>query len=396
LKTEAKSEAEEMNRHAERLADEATARVQAARAKPAAVAPVVDAAPAVHPLVTVTFITDGLHRLSHGDPAVWAARAAMLDGEQPALWVRRFGPVRFATLAAHPEINLYQHERINDAMMAIEAGDVGAASKLLGDVERELGLLPADLLTIGRAERALGLIVTRRSAKEAPAKGKRGRKASGLRDLSPEAARYAVTKASVQAVRAAEELYKRALKMPGVTSGTPSLGRMLKGDLEVASVLVADPAGVSLQPVLRSSDHVERLRRMGVPADLLFVAKAFMADIEGSTIGKLTASYGEGLGGAASAEPERLMVAMDRLVKAQKILNRHERFAAWGALVFGLTLHDIGWSLYGQRFGSRAEPLINAAALHLEGALERMEPWYLAGGRPPMRSVDKLSDSNHT
>lgn len=209
------------------------------------------------------------------------------------------------------------------------------------------------------------------------AKKKPGRKASGLRDLSPDAARYVVCKASLAAVRRAEVLRTTAAKLPGATGAAPSLERMLKGDLEIAAVMVVDDGEVTLQPVLRSTAYDKQLRAAGVPAELVFVAKAFAADVEGSTIGKLTGSYGEGFGGGASAEPERVLMAMDRLVKAQAKLNRSERFTVWSALVFSLPLVDIGWALYGGRGWTRTH-LTEAAALLLEAALERMQPWYLA------------------
>lgn len=209
------------------------------------------------------------------------------------------------------------------------------------------------------------------------AKKKPGRKPSGLRDLTPEAARYAVCKASLSAVRRAEAMRAKASKLPGATGAAPSLERMLKGDLDIAAVLVVEDGEVTLQPVLRSTAYDKQLLQAGVPADLVFVAKAFTSDVEGSTIGKLTGGYGEGFGGGATAEPERVLVAMDRLVKAQEKLNRNERFTVWSALVFGLPLVDIGWALYGGRGWTRTH-LTEAAALHLEASLERMQPWYLA------------------
>lgn len=216
-------------------------------------------------------------------------------------------------------------------------------------------------------------------AKKTP-KGKPGRKSSGLKALTPEQARYAVNKAMVSVVRAAAGLQDAAARLPGAVDGAPSLARILQGDLTVASMLVADPDSgeVALRPVLRSSDHEKRLRSAGVPPELLFVAAAFVRDVDGATVGKLTSSYGEGLGGGTAGEPERVFAAMQRLTRAQSGLNRGERFTVWAALVFGLTLNDIGWALYGGRFGSHPGRLIDAAALVLEGALERMQPWYLA------------------
>lgn len=209
-------------------------------------------------------------------------------------------------------------------------------------------------------------------------KGKPGRKASGLRDLTPDEARYAVSKAMLGAVLDAKAFKAQVAKIPGLVDGLPSLDRLLRADLQIVSVLVADDGDVALQPALRSTAYEKQLANAGVPSELVFVAKAFIADVEGATVGKLTSSYGEGLGGGSAAEPERLVVAMDRLLKAQRQLNRGERFAVWSALVFGLPLADIGWALYGGRFGTHTDRLCCAAGLVLEAALERMQPWYLA------------------
>jgi hypothetical protein len=209
------------------------------------------------------------------------------------------------------------------------------------------------------------------------AKKKPGRKASGLRDLPPEAARYAVNKAMVAVVHDALHLQRDAAKLPGSLGGAPTLARMLKGDLEIASLRVVEDGEVALRPVLRSTRHIVQMREAGVPEQLLFTAAAFTAAVDGATIGKLTGGYGEGFGGGASPEPERVLCNIDLLAKASKDLTSAERFTVWSALVFGLALHDIGWSLYGMRGWTKTR-MIEAAALHLECGLERMEPWFLA------------------
>lgn len=208
------------------------------------------------------------------------------------------------------------------------------------------------------------------------AKKKPGRKASGLRELSPDAARYAVTKEMFSAVQAAEDFRRKVARLPGLTDGAPSLARALKGDLQVASMLVAEDGQVQLQPVLRSTDYEKQLRGAGVPEELMFTAKAFTANVNGATLGKLTATW-DGAGGGSSAEPERFLIQVDMLNKATADLNRCERFTVWAALVFGLPLHDIGWSLYGLRITERVR-LVERASLHLEAGLERMQPWYMA------------------
>jgi len=203
-----------------------------------------------------------------------------------------------------------------------------------------------------------------------------GRKASGLRELPPEAARYAVTKEMFAAVQAAEDFRRKVAKLPGLTDGAPSLARTLKGDLQVASMLVVEGGEVHMQPVLRSTDYEKQLRGAGVPEDLMFTAKAFTANVNGATLGKLTACW-DGAGGGSSAEPERFLIQVDMLNKASSHLNRNERFAVWAALVFGLPLHDIGWALFGLRGWTKTH-LTEAASLLLEAGLERMQPWYLA------------------
>jgi hypothetical protein len=159
----------------------------------------------------------------------------------------------------------------------------------------------------------------------------------------------------------------------------PSLERALKNDLFFASTPVAEDGAIVIQPVLKSKAYEDQLRRAAVPAWLHYTAKAFSADVEGAVIGKLTASYGEGLGGGSAAEPERLLLAVDRLTKAQHLLTRNERFALWSSLVLNLPLHDIGHSLYGGRGLDRVQ-LTERAALLLECALERMQNHYQSRG----------------
>jgi hypothetical protein len=167
------------------------------------------------------------------------------------------------------------------------------------------------------------------------AKKKPGRKASGLRDLPPEAARYAVNKAMVAVVHDALHLQRDAAKLPGSTRRRADLARMLKGDLEIASLRVARMArwrsGRCCAPPPHRADA-----EAGVPEQLLFTAAAFTAAVDGATIGKLTGGYGEGFGGGASPEPERVLCNIDLLAKASKDLTSAERFTVWSALVFGL------------------------------------------------------------
>lgn len=211
-------------------------------------------------------------------------------------------------------------------------------------------------------------------------KGKPGRKASGLRGLTPEQARHVVSKAALKAVREAVALQGRVVKETGMAGGVPTLERLLRGDVEMTQVLVAEEGEVHLRPAMMTASLETRLEDAGLSQRLAWVAGKFVADVEGVRIGKLTASYGEGTGGGQADEALRVVIRMRRLVAAQAMLTPKERTAVWGLLVFGLNMTDVGWALAGDRFGARGEPLRNASALLLEGALERMAPHYEARG----------------
>lgn len=206
---------------------------------------------------------------------------------------------------------------------------------------------------------------------------KPGRKASGLRELPPEAARLAVSAAAHAAVVAALGMQDELRRATGYGS-VPTLERLLRGDVERTSVLVADDGEVSVQPVLRAGSGAGEQWTKGLEPNLVLVGEAFVRDVERATIGKLTGSYGEGCGGGTAAEPERLAAAMQRLIQAQECLTAKERTTVWGVLVFGLSMTDAGWATDGARLGGVRVGLSDAAALRLEAALERMAPYYLA------------------
>lgn len=241
-------------------------------------------------------------------------------------------------------------------------------------------------------------------------KGKAGRKASGLRDLSPEAARLAISRAALRAietplpadlsvaaqqarraeiarvglkreanlVRGAVGLQQTAIKATGMSGGVPTLERLLREDVSIASLQTVEDGEFAVRPVMRAKGLREVLIDLGVESPHARTAEMFTADVERATIGRLTASYGEGIGGAATAEPLRVLQALDRLGRAQERLNRQERTAVWGFLVLGMTATDVGWALVGHKFGARRELLSNATALIVEAGLERMTPFYEA------------------
>lgn len=241
-------------------------------------------------------------------------------------------------------------------------------------------------------------------------KGKAGRKASGLRDLSPEAARLAISRAALRAietplpadmpaaaqqarraeiarvglkreanaVRGAVALQQTAIKATGMSGGVPTLERLLREDVSIASLQTVEDGEFAVRPVMRAKGLREVLIDLGIESPHARTAEMFTADVERATIGRLTASYGEGIGGAATAEPLRVLQALDRLGRAQERLNRQERTAVWGFLVLGMTATDVGWALVGHKFGARRELLSNATALIVEAGLERMTPFYEA------------------
>ena len=251
----------------------------------------------------------------------------------------------------------------------------------------------------------------------AKAAGKPGRKASGLRELSPEAARLAISRATLALVQAgtrgpsaapvspdvatrrAEAAERSAVRevrgavlmqtqvgertMPAMSRSAvaPTLERLLQGDVRFGVVPMAEADGeVRMKAVVRGDGGLSKLRQIGVPIELVKTAEAFLNDVEGARIGKLTASYGEGGGGATSAEPERMLMAMQRLIRAQEALNASDRVVLWGVLVFGLNLADMGHATDGGR-ALTDDRMRERAALRLEIALERIRPHYLAEGR---------------
>lgn len=246
-------------------------------------------------------------------------------------------------------------------------------------------------------------------------KGRAGRKASGLRDLSPEAARLAISRAALRAieaplpadmprgeqgarrveirrqalkseantVRRAVDLGDRAIKATGMSGGVPTLERLLREDVAIGSLQTVEDGEFAIRPVMRAKTMTEVLLACGIDRKLARTAEMFTVDVERSTIGRLTASYGEGRGGAATAEPLRLLQAMDRLGKAQERLTRKERAATWGFLILGMTATDVGWAMIGDRLKGPAEgerDMRTATALIVEAALERMSLFYDAVG----------------
>lgn len=207
-------------------------------------------------------------------------------------------------------------------------------------------------------------------------KNKPGRKASGLRDLPPAAARLAINEAALKAVRAALALRTEFTKRSGMSGGLPSLERMIREDVVLDQVKVPEAGEIFLRPVLRAATLSERLVKMGFTAERAWVAERFARDVEASTIGRLTASYGEGCGGGRASEPERVLIALDRLRRATECLNRQERTAVWSVLVFGMSMTDTGWALAGGRMGQSRQRLNDASWLFLDAALERMTPHY--------------------
>lgn len=205
---------------------------------------------------------------------------------------------------------------------------------------------------------------------------KRGRKASGLRNLPPEAAAFVLAGASLQAVRAAVALRETMRKETGMAGGLPTLERLMRADVAMARINVPEAGELGLKPVLRAASLEQQLRAAGFDDRAAWVGERFARDVEAMTIGKLTASYGEGCGGATSAEPLRVVAAMDRVRRATESLTRRERLCVWSVLVFGVNMTDTGWALVGRQFGGRGEPLRNAAWLYLDAALERMAPYY--------------------
>lgn len=209
---------------------------------------------------------------------------------------------------------------------------------------------------------------------------KRGRKASGLRGLPPAAAALAINLEALAVVKRALSTRERMRVETGMAGGLPTLERLMRDDVAMTQIKVPEAGDVSLHPVLRATTLEQQLIKAGLDEGRAWTGERFARDVEAMTIGKLTASYGEGLGGGQSAEPMRVVIAMDRVARATASLNRQERTAVWAILVFGLSMTDLGWSLYGHRAGNRRMGLVDAAWLFLDAALEKMQPFYMAEG----------------
>jgi|GEM_PF-6365997 len=209
---------------------------------------------------------------------------------------------------------------------------------------------------------------------------KRGRKASALRGLPPAAAALAINLEALAVVKRALSTRERMRVETGMAGGLPTLERLMRDDVAMTQIKVPEAGDVSLHPVLRAATLEQQLIKAGLDEGRAWTGERFARDVEAMTIGKLTASYGEGLGGGQSAEPMRVVIAMDRVALATKSLNRQERTAVWAILVFGLSMTDLGWSLYGHRAGGRRQRLVDAAWLFLDAALEKMQPFYMAEG----------------
>lgn len=244
-------------------------------------------------------------------------------------------------------------------------------------------------------------------------KARPGRKASGLRDLSPEAARLAISRAALRAieapmptdltpvqrdvrraeiarvalkpeantVRRAVGLADRAVKATGMSGGIPTLERLLREDVAIGSLQTVEDGQFAIRPVMRSKTMRDVLLAAGVERHLARTAEMFTADVERASIGRLTASYGEGLGGGVTAEPLRVLEALDRLGRAQERLTRKERTAVWGYLVLGISATDVGWALVGHAMAKPTggeRDMRTATALICEAGLERMSVFYEA------------------
>ena len=246
-----------------------------------------------------------------------------------------------------------------------------------------------------------------KATKKKGAGAKPGRKASGLRGLSPEAAQLVVTiaaldlaeqmarpdwKPSMQrgaemcaaddALYTVRELERRRRNMTKVTGhAAPGIEQVWKQDLDVARMTSPDgEGGIKVEYVVRSGTDglATRLTAAKFAPNLIQVAAMFAGDVERSRVGRLTSSYGEGIGGAQLDPAGAQAVRMERLTRSQEMLTRKERSALWAFVIFGLSWQDIGWFLVGERFGTAHAPQCNSAMLVVEGALERMAPFYLA------------------
>jgi len=202
-----------------------------------------------------------------------------------------------------------------------------------------------------------------------------------LRDLTPEEAEAVLNQSALAIVRRGEGLRETLRRETKMADG-PTLERLMRGDCEMVEILVPEDGRLSQRRILRSGTLMQRLLKAGHGTDRAWTGERFAQDVEAMTIGKLTANYGGGASAQTrtSAEPERMLVALQRVHRATRTLSRKERAAAWGALVFGMSMTDLGYALYGHKFGQAEPRLRDAAWLFLDAALERMAPFYLAIG----------------
>jgi hypothetical protein len=227
------------------------------------------------------------------------------------------------------------------------------------------------------------VVVRKTSISSKKPAGRPGRKATGLRDLPPEAARLAVNHASLRAVTDAVDLQKQIGRETG--HAAPTLLRLMRQDVQISTMRVPTGSGELVsQAVVRaaSAPLARRMQTDRFAANLVRVGMCFEEDVERARIGNMTSSYGEGGGGGGGVKDYAFVQAarMERLLRASEKLNDKERPAVWGYVVFGLPLRDIGWLTAGERLGSRSGSMCDVGALFVEAALERMEPHYMAIG----------------
>lgn len=202
-----------------------------------------------------------------------------------------------------------------------------------------------------------------------------------IRDLTPEEAEALLVRSALAAVRQAADLRETLRRETKMADG-PTLERLMLGDCQMTEILVPEDGRLTTRRIVRAESLMQRLLKAGHSQDKAWTGERFARDVEAMTIGKLTASY-EGSASSlsrTSAESERMLIAMQRVHRATGKLSRKERMAAWGALVFGWSMTDLGYALWGKQFGHAQLRLRDAAWLSLEAALERMAPHYMAVG----------------
>ncbi len=152
------------------------------------------------------------------------------------------------------------------------------------------------------------------------------------------------------AMRAARELLADAANKVGDEAITdivlPTIERVIHGGVEMVDLAGYENKGVVR--VLRVAGLGYRLRRMGLPDELVAIGIRFCGDFEKARIGGLTANYNGYSGGAKrSSEPERWAEAMDLLSKASygpstAPLTHDERVVLFGYVVFDVSAADLG------------------------------------------------------